>query len=485
MNRPQPGDTPPGRRRGGLPGGLGWNLVSAALPLVGSFVVSLLVAPYLGPERFGHYVTAMSAATMLLIVGKFGVHSATSRLLSEDEANAGTWMRAGLLLRLAFTLSTALLAWIITPWVAPWLGGEGLVGPFEVVGAVIVSASLLEFAGEAQIGLGRFRAQLGLRAGFLVLRLAAIAWVRLGQLGTVAFLVGHTLAQLLPSLVALAALLRSPSQHTVRLAVAVRRTFQISAPLALSSASFLVYAHTDRLMLARLADPATVGQFGVARNVIDAALFPVFALTWSLRPALVKAARSADAEELQHVMSQGLRASFLYAVAAPALLVVFGPGLLTGLYSMEYREAAHLLLWMAPVLLLRGVGALVFPGLLAADAQNDYARLMVVTALANVVANALLIPRWGAEGAVVATLVALVPLTVGGFGVVHRRLAPLRVRQDLRSHTLAVAVSGGVAWLSHRWMPADAGLPWLLGGAALAAGLVLALTLPVVGRRSA
>ena len=39
---------------------------------------------------------------------------------------------------------------------------------------------------------------------------------------------------------------------------------------AFTSASFLIYAHTDRLMLGYFHPEAVVGQFAVARNVIDA-----------------------------------------------------------------------------------------------------------------------------------------------------------------------------------------------------------------------
>ena len=47
------------------------------------------------------------------------------------------------------------------------------------------------------------------------------------------------------------------------------------------------------------------------------------------------------------------------------LLGVFGPGLLVDLYGVDYQEAAHLLLWMLPILVLRSLGALIFPALLA------------------------------------------------------------------------------------------------------------------------
>ena len=103
-------ETPAEGAGGGLASALLWNLGSAALPLIGSFVVSLLLAPHLGPERFGHYLTAMTVASLVLIVAKFGVHAATSRLVTENMDRPGSWIRAGLVARGLFTLPCCLLA---------------------------------------------------------------------------------------------------------------------------------------------------------------------------------------------------------------------------------------------------------------------------------------------------------------------------------------------------------------------------------------
>lgn len=411
------------------PRSLLWNLGSAGLPLVGSFVVSLLIAPYLGEVGFGQYATLVSAATLLLIGGKFGIHAATSRLLSEHDDHPGPWLRAGLLLRLATTLGFAALGLALTSW---WARLSGNPDAAWMVAPVVVSASLLEFSAESLVGLRRFGELFGNRMGSLALRLAAVAWVRWGGLGATAFLAGHAASQLLPALATLAILLFRHPRGPDPLGPAVRRTWTISLPLALGSASFLIYAHTDRLMLAWFHDAAAVGQFGVARNVLDASMFPLFALAWTVRPALVRAVGRGDDESRRAALLAGLRGSVGYAVAAPLLLGTLGPIALVWLYSAEYREAADLLLWMLPILVLRGLGTLIFPGLLATDQQARYARLMAWTAGTNVVANLALIPPLGARGAVLGTLVALLPLTLLGLRDVSRALGPLPWGQLIR-----------------------------------------------------
>jgi len=456
-------------------GGLATNVVTAALPLVGSFLVSLLLAPYVGDAGFGVYSLVMSAATLLLVAAKFGLHTATSRLVSENDDTPGPWIRAGLALRLPLTLGTAIVAVVASPWIARGLTGtDETTVAFALAGAVIVGASLFEFAGEVQVGLRAFRPQMWLRVVALVLRLAALGLVRWFGVGVEWFLAGHALSQALPSTVVLGRLVHSTRAQTVAGVRTLRRTWDLALPLAFSSASFLIYAHTDRLMLGAFDSEAVVGQFAVARNVIDAAMFPVVALTWSLRPAFVRSLRPGATESVGEVLAEGLRLSVVYVCAGAALMAVLGPGLLRGLYGAEFSEAGALLLWMVPLLALRGLGTVIFPLLVAADSQHAYARLMGWTAGVNVAANLVLIPIFGAIGAVASTFLALLLLTVGGFREVRRAAGSLPWGERAGSHTRAVVSSGLAATAVLLWDPEGRGLA-VTTAAAVIGVVVLAL----------
>ncbi len=412
---------------GGRAGGLRWNLVSAILPLVGSFLVSLLLAPYVGDAAFGEYSLVLSTATLVLIVAKFGIHTATSRLLTEHPGEVGRWLRSGLLLRAAFTFPVAFAITLAREPLARSFGADPEI--FALTGLVVVAASAFEFGTEALVGLRAFRAQFSLRLAFLLGRIGAVAAVRLWALGIAAFITGHALGQLVPALLALLWLLRLHPGRSDR--ASVERTWRLSLPLALASASFLVFAHTDRLMLGWMRDTAEVGQFAVARNVLDAALFPLIALSWSMRPALVRAV-SAGPATARARLSEGQRWALLYAVSAPLATIWLGAPLLVKLYGHAFAPAADLLRWMGPLLLLRGLGAMVFPALLALDAQAVYARWMAAAAVVNLVANLFLIPRLGARGAIVATAVSLLLLAVAGLRAVHDRVGTTGILEGLR-----------------------------------------------------
>jgi O-antigen/teichoic acid export membrane protein len=142
---------------------------------------------------------------------------------------------------------------------------------------------------------------------------------------------------------------------------------------------------------------------------------------------LVRAAKGAGhvgghrSGEFHREMRRGARFAGIFAVGAPLALGLLGPPLLVLIYGVTYEPAADLLVWMVPIVLTRSIGVLIFPALIALDEQSHYARLMVATAMVNVAANLLLIPRFGAEGAILGTLAALLVLTLGGYLRIHRR----------------------------------------------------------------
>lgn len=458
-------------------------MVSAALPLVASFVVSLVLAPWFGERLFGIYFLAMTVATFALIPAKFGIQIATSRLLSENEDEPGPWLRAGLLARLAFTLPTAAGLFLLAPVLSRTLGSQGQDAAFAWAAAVVVSTSVFEFATEALVGLRAFRAQMAARLVALALRLGAVFAVRFGGYSIAIFLAAHSVAFLLPGLVALAVLLwRCRGGATV---AGLRRTMEVATPMAFASASFLIYAHTDRLMLGWMHGPELVAQFGVARNVIDAALFPTAALTWSLRPGLVRALRDGGVDGMKPVLREGMRLSLVYTVLAVGLLAPIGDLLLPGLYDAQYTDAGLYFLGLLPVLALRALSTVIFPGLLALDEQASYSRLMTLTAALNLLLNLALIPRFGAWGASAATALSIIALTVGGMRQLRAHGCTGYVREALRASVPAAiaALVGAVLLTAARLQ----GVGWvgLLGLATVlglgSAALLLRRTPPRLG----
>lgn len=428
-----------------------WSLALSLLPVVSAFAISWFIARWAGPAVWGTVAWTMAFATALLIVGKFGLELGASRLASEYGVNRpGTLrslFRVGFGLRIVFTLPVAAFALVFARQIAGWFNDPSLSGPVRVAAGIIVCASVYEFFEHFIIGLNRHAVVSKVRSLMLILRVVLSVAIVLAGLGAVAVRVlgGYCVAWAVAIAVFAAMLLgRLPARDRSdpgERALIVRRLLALSIPLAVSSASVTVYSQIDKLMLGYFNGVEEVGQYAVARAVTEVSLFPAFAFVMTLRPALASRYASGALDECAELIRKSLRASLAFGVLFAAVYVVLAPPLLEWVYSTEFRYAGTLMTAFVWVLVMRSLGAMVLPALVAAERTRLYAYLTVFSAVINFGLNLVLIPRYQATGAIVATIVSYGFLLVVGLGQTFR-IFGVKIRLDAVGGAFRTVLAG-------------------------------------------
>jgi len=413
-----------------------WSLGATALPLLALFLISLITARLLGPRIVGLINSTMAFATVLLIVGKYGVEGASSRLMSEYEVTA-PWriprlIRLSVLQRLMFTVPTAIVTAVFARQFASFFKDPALVALFRLSAFLIFAVSLNELSDLLLIGMSRFRLLFAMRLAVLVCKVAlvyVVAFLGKGANGVIGM---YSLGTILPTIVAFFILFRIPSGEAPPSDVEPiwSRLLRLSTPLAISYASFAVFTLLDKLMLQYYQGAESVGLYSMARNLTEAALFPTFALVMTLRPSLASAYACGDRERCADVMNHSMRAGFLYGALALVVYACLTRPLVVGLYTAKFEPSAAILLIFLPLIIMRCIGVVVLPGLIAAERAGTYAWLTFAGAVCNFILNVLLIPRWKAEGAAVATVVSYVPMEILGLRALWRAFPRFWHRRD-------------------------------------------------------
>ena len=223
-----------------------------------------------------------------------------------------------------------------------------------------------------------------------------------------------------------------------------RRLMALSVPLAVSSASVTVYSQMDKLMLGYFDGVEEVGQYAVARAVTEVSLFPAYAFVMTLRPALASRYASGDLRECAGLIKNSLRMSLVFGVLFAAVYAVLAEPLMVLVYSEEFRYAGSLMAVFLVVLVLKSLGAMVLPALVAAERTRMYAYLTVISAVINFGLNLALIPRYHAWGAVVATIVSYGVLMIAGLSQTFR-IFGVRLGSDWFNGTFRTVLAGAVA----------------------------------------
>lgn len=264
-----------------------------------------------------------------------------------------------------------------------------------------------------------------------------------------------------------------------------RLILRAAIPIAIAQLMNSLFFNIDIVMLGFMASTQQLGHYVamsrllqiaiVFAGLIVAALAPVLAGAWPQEPQM--RARYRDF----------VAASMLFGAPVAALGIAYPAEIIRAVFGDGFVVAA-------PVLqLLMATAAISYAGLAAGTALvawHDQMPLMVVQGvggLSNVLFNLVLIPRYGIEGAAIATLMSQVLIFLGLCGRAYARFRIAALAPALRLLAIAAvafaAVRLGDAALGHPAPPGPAligllgraavggalyaGLAWLAGGAAL------------------
>jgi O-antigen/teichoic acid export membrane protein len=468
-----------------------WSLAITLLPVASGFIVSWVIARWSGPRILGTVSWVMSFATAALILGKFGLDLAASRLASEygvrDPGHLRRLFRTAVGMRSVFTLLVALPSFLLARPLAVFFHDVALTAPIRIGALIMIGASIYEFFENFLIGLNRLQTVYKVRSTHLVLRIVIVCLLVYLARGATMLLGGYVLAWLVAISICAFLLWRHlPAAAPGRAEPGLtRRLLMLSLTLAVSSASVTVYSHMDRLMLGYFSGVEEVGQYAVARNITEVTLFPVFAMAMMLRPALASRFGSTDLGDSARIIRHSLRFSLVSGVLFAAIFVVLGVPLVVFVFSTRYRYAGDLMLFFTTLIALRSIGSVVLPALIAADRTRVYAYLTTTSAVVNFFLNLVLIPRFQSRGAILATIVSYAVLLVIGlkevFATYHVRVDAAAVSLSVRT-VLAGTLAALVTWsFTRHGVPGWMSLIWAAVLTLIYLSLVVVLRVGSVG----
>lgn len=383
-------------------GVLGYLPVNIVQGVVGLLTI-VLFTRVLDPAQYGAYALAFSVGSLVHTCALTWIESAMARFLAMREGDGRTadhfttlyrlWIGAAVILPLACSvvlllplntpLKIAMVAALASALVNSLnrLAQERRRAAGEVSGAALLS--IVSTIGGFLVGLGLALAGLGGAAPVLGIGVTSAACVALVLPGELKRMAGGKFDKSLAKAYAAYGL-----------------------PVSLSLILALVLASTDRLLLGAFLDEATVGVYHAGYSLGSRTLDVVFIwLGMAGAPALISALERGGQPALTEAARE--QASFMTLLTLPAAvgLALVARPLADLMVGEELRHgAAHVTPWIAASGWLSGVTTYY---LLQAFTLARRTPLLIVSmsapAIANVILNLILIPRFGLDGALWAT----------------------------------------------------------------------------------
>lgn len=408
-----------------------WMMAEQIIRMAVNLVVSVLIARHLGPAQFGHLSYAIALTSLLAIVGTLGLNRICVRELVECGTDAGRRLNLlsnvyamRCLMGAALTLLCIVLAWTLgnsAPIIVAILAPTLMFRPADTVELYFQSQTQAKNTTKART------------AAFLavtVVRLLLLKW----NAGLTAFAVVATLEVAIGAWALLWIYRRAGMSfqwHGLD-KLLMKRLLKESWPEIIAGFSGLLFMRMDQLMLEHMAGASQVGMFAVAARLSESWFFVPSAIVASTFPSIVRERERNHALYLRRISQLMVALTGLSYTAALATGLLSGP-IIRWLYGEAFADAATILaihIWC---------GLFVSFGLASGSwlmserliRLNLYRNL--TGAIANIMLNGALIPRYGAVGAAWATLISLAlahflfvafhPRARGIFGLQLRALA--------------------------------------------------------------
>lgn len=367
-----------------------------ALGTVLGFLVSVMIGRRLGDEILGSYAVGSGAMLLGASVARLGQDIELTRFIAAAGASSGAtpWGAVcGVLLAVGRNgLGLALLGSAFA--VAAGLGATVIVGVLAIPGVAVVGA----LAGVAR---GLNRPSLAVSLDAVVVPLGTLPMVLLAG-DSVAALAGHGAVWTTTAVVGLLLVYR----HEGAASTSIRSLLRVGGPLAGLAALNIALAATDVVLVNFLRGSAQAGHYTAAARlafistsvlvVANAVLQPRIAALWHLGQRDVLRRLLGTATGL--LAAVAVVVSVTLTLGARPLLLIFG-----GEFEAAVAPLRVLAIGQFVMLASGPVGAV----LLMTGHAHRQIEATVVAVFVNIVADIILIPRYGVMGAAVATALAL------------------------------------------------------------------------------
>lgn len=382
-----------------------------------ALVTAIILARHLGADGYGIYAYALAWLSVLSVLSQCGFPRLFVRETARMSANGDWGLLAGLHIdgtRLTMAAATALAIVVCAITLLYMESGNR---PLAIV--VMVAALALPVA----VGQGMYQASLqGIHrvvaaqfSGLLFqpamfLAFIASAILLVPHQFTAVEAMGAYLASALLAFCLVAILWRRYRPASLMQVAARHKTrswLAAAAPMFVITLTMTVNRRADLLMLGWLGKPADIGIYAAAARAAELVMYIMQSINIALSPAVAAFAGKGTREQLQRVFTETTRVGFSLTCIAALIITLLG-GWYLGLYGTEFLRGEQALWILLGAQVANAAFGSVGVVLIMSGFERSASVATIAGAATNLALNALWIPRYGIEGAAMATLVGTV-----------------------------------------------------------------------------
>jgi len=381
-----------------------WLFAEKILRMVVGLLVGIWVARYLGPDKFGLLSFAHSFVGLFTIFATLGLDEVVVRELVKDESRRDSLVGTTFWLKLFGAFLVLLVLAFAINFTSNDIDTHILV--FIIASATIFqSFNIVDFYFQSKI-LSKFVAY----ANFISLFISTI--VKIALILSHASLLAFAWVVLFDSFVLACGFIYFFLKHStfrIKYLIFYKSTaidlLKDSWPLIFSGGVLMIQARIDQVMIKEMLGSLEVGYYSVAMRLIEAVAFIPMLLKSSLYPS-IQSAKIQSKALYQDRLLNFYRLNFLFFLVLAIPIFIFAEPIIVLLFGIEYQPAGVLLALLSIRLFFANMGVARGTYIVTENLMKFSMFTMILGTIVNIYLNYVLIPNYGARGAIVATIVS-------------------------------------------------------------------------------
>jgi len=379
-----------------------YNLIAAAVFVLSSYTIHIMIARHMGPALYGVFGIVLSVLSVSDLVVRSGVGKAVSKYVAEGKNQFGI-LKTGLRLQLSVSAVVTLAYFICASLIASMLGDKTLTLCIRISALCIIPYALDSVYHGYLNGLREFGRECITTILYSLLKLSTILPIVFLGSKVSQILVGYAICAF-----AAVVLSRQFGHKFMKNAddtiLPVKKLVAFAIPVAIYCITEVLLMNTDIFLIKRLLhDNSLAGFYISAGSLARLPWYILGAFYMTLFPSISRAVSNGDMYLAKRYTRQSLRHLLIAIVPMAFIISVSGRNLIQLFYSEAFIAASSPLSVLIFGMSLMAVFTL-FTGVISASGKPYVSlRFSVILMPITFGANLVLIPKYGLLGAAIAS----------------------------------------------------------------------------------
>jgi PST family polysaccharide transporter len=375
--------------------------------MISQMIAIILISRVLGPTDLGTLMYCLSISTLFVFLTNFGLDILLVNLLKDNALKKRSYLLHTILIKLFF----GVIATFIVNLLGFWLVDNSDLLVLLTLSLIHLFTPFLSLGTFFQSEGKSYFTAISLITGHLI-GLALKAYIILKS-GDLVLLALTYVLEIVASIILIFYFYKkfnTKKQEKERLLFSFSRIKNIvnrALPLVLSSALIMVYMKIDQIMLGSMINETEVGFYAAATRLSEAWYFLGITLISVYYPKILELGKSYGGDRFILEMT-----SFGRKIIFAALLLGLGTTLLSGwiinlLYGLAFEKSSLVLsisIWAVPFVF---INAIITRVLIRNKMEKSVFLRSLSGVIVNIALNFILIPKYGAVGAAISTVISL------------------------------------------------------------------------------